>query len=228
MADETRVDALKRDEFGKGSARRTRKEGRIPAVLYGHGIDPVHLALAGHDTMMALRRGGLNTLLTIKIDGKDQLALPKDVQVHPLKREIQHIDLQVVRKGEKVTVDVPVNLTGEVVPGGQVNHDLTTASVEAEATAIPEELVVDIEGLEIGAQVLAGELSLPAGSTLLTDPETMVVAISEVVEADLETDAVAEDEEAEGEEGEGAEGEEGEEGESEGGESSEGGDDSSE
>lgn len=190
---ETKIDAQPRSDFGKGSARRTRREGRIPAVLYGHGMEPAHLGLAGHDLTMALRQGGLNTLLTIEVDGKEELALPKDVQVDPLRREILHVDLLLVKRGEKVIVDIPIVLIGDVVPGGQVNHDLTTASVEAEATRIPEQIEVDIESLQVGDQVLAGDLALPEGTTLLTDAEAMVLAISEVLEADVESDAVAEE-----------------------------------
>lgn len=216
MSDEVRIDAAKREDFGKGAARRARRDGTVPGVLYGHGIDPVHLNLHAHQLTMALRQG-LNTLLTIEVDGKDEMALAKDVQVHPLRRAIQHVDLLLVKRGEKVTVDVPVEVTGEVVNGGQVNQDLTAVSVEAEATHIPESLEVSIEGLEIGAQVLAGDLALPSGSTLLTDPEALIVAISEVVEADVESDAVPEEAEgeegAEGEESEGAEGEDAAEGE---------------
>lgn len=207
MSDEVRIDAAKREDFGKGAARRARREGTVPGVLYGHGIDPVHLNLHAHQLTMALRHG-LNSLLTIEVDGKDELALAKDVQVHPLRRAIQHVDLLLVKKGEKVTVDVSVELVGEVVPGGQVNQDLTNVSIEAEATNIPETLEVSIDGLEIGGQILAGDITLPSGSTLLTDPESLIVGISEVVEADVETDAVSEDEAAEGEtaEGETAEG----------------------
>lgn len=207
MSDEVRIDAAKREDFGKGAARRARREGTIPGVLYGHGIDPVHLNLHAHQLTMALRHG-LNSLLTIQVDGKDELALAKDVQVHPLRRAIQHVDLLLVKKGEKVTVDVSVELVGEVVPGGQVNQDLTNVSIEAEATNIPETLEVSIDGLEIGGQILAGDITLPSGSTLLTDAESLIVGISEVVEADVETDAVSEDEAAEGEtaEGEAAEG----------------------
>ena len=207
MSDEVRIDATKREDFGKGAARRARREGTVPGVLYGHGIDPVHLNLHAHQLTMALRHG-LNSLLTIEVDGKDELALAKDVQVHPLRRAIQHVDLLLVKKGEKVTVDVSVELVGEVVPGGQVNQDLTNVSIEAEATNIPETLEVSIDGLEIGGQILAGDITLPSGSTLLTDPESLIVGISEVVEADVETDAVSEDEAAEGEtaEGETAEG----------------------
>lgn len=220
MSDEVRIEAATREDFGKGAARRARREGTIPGVLYGHGIDPVHLNLHAHQLTMALRQG-LNTLLTIPVNGRDELALAKDVQVHPLRRVIQHVDLLLVKRGEKVTVDVPVEVTGEVVSGGQVNQDLTSVSVEAEATKIPDSLSVDIESLEIGGQILAGDLQLPAGATLLTDPEALIVAVTEVVEADVESDAVPEPEE--GEEGEDAEGD-AESGEGEEGESAEGGD----
>lgn len=192
MANEVRIVATKRTEFGKGSARRTRRDGKIPAVLYGHGTDPVHLALAGHELTMALRQGGVNTLLTIDVDGEDQLALPKALQIHPMRRVINHVDLLIVRRGEKVTVDVPVVVIGEIAPGGQVNQDLTSLSVEAEATAIPESFEVNIEGLEVGAQVLAGEITLPSGTTLLSDPEGLIVAINEQLEAEVESDLDAE------------------------------------
>lgn len=211
MANEVRIAATKRTEFGKGSARRTRREGKIPAVLYGHGTDPVHLALAGHELTMALRQGGVNTLLTIAVDGEDQLALPKALQIHPLRRVINHVDLLIVRRGEKVTVDVPVIVIGEVAPGAQVNQDLTSLSVEAEATAIPESFEVSIEGLEVGAQVLAGEITLPAGTTMLSDPESLILAINEQLEAEVESELDAEepvegDEAADGEQDDAADG----------------------
>lgn len=188
MADEIRIDAAPRADFGKGAARRARREGQIPAVLYGHGIDPVHLNLHGHQLTMALRQG-LNTLLTINVNGKDELALAKDVQVHSLQRAIQHADLLLVKKGEKVVVEVPIELVGNPVAGGQVNHDLTAVSLEAEATDIPESIAVELDKIEIGGQVLAGELALPGGATLLTDPEALIVGVTEVVEADVETEA---------------------------------------
>ncbi|MFV0533200.1 MAG: 50S ribosomal protein L25/general stress protein Ctc [Cumulibacter sp.] len=189
MVDDNRIDASPRTDFGKGAARRARRDGHVPAVLYGHGMDPVHLNLHRHQLTMALRQG-LNSLLTVQVDGRDELALAKDVQVHPLQRVIQHVDLLLVRKGEKVAVDVPVEFVGDVVAGGQVNHDLTSVSIEAEATDIPESISVEIDGIEVGGQVLAGDLKLPGSATLLTDPEALIIAVSEV-------SAVAEDDEAE-------------------------------
>ncbi|WP_134322853.1 50S ribosomal protein L25/general stress protein Ctc [Cumulibacter soli] len=189
MADDNRIDASPRSDFGKGAARRARRDGHVPAVLYGHGLDPVHLNLHRHQLTMALRQG-LNSLLTVQVNGKDELALAKDVQVHPLQRVIQHVDLLLVKKGEKVAVDVPVELVGDVVAGGQVNHDLTSVSIEAEATDIPESISVEIDGIEVGGQVLAGDLKLPGSATLLTDPEALIIAVSEV-------SAVSEGDEAE-------------------------------
>jgi large subunit ribosomal protein L25 len=188
---EVRIVAEIRTEFGKGGARRTRREHKIPAVLYGHGLEPKHLSLAGHELTQALRKGGLNTLLTISVDGEDQIALPKALQVHPLKRIIQHVDLIAVRSGEKVTVDIPLVVVGEAQPGSLVNQDLTSLSVEAEATHIPESIELSIEGLRIGTQVNASDVKLPSGSTLVTDPEALVIAINaaptdEQIEAELE------------------------------------------
>lgn len=193
MSDEVRIPATKRTEFGKGSARRTRRDGNIPAVLYGHGTDPVHLALAGHTLTMALRNGGTNTLLTIDVDGEDVLALPKDLQVHPLKRIISHLDLLIVRKGQKVHVEVPIILVGEAAPGTQINTDMQEVSIEAEATNIPETIEVNIDGFEIGTQILASDLQLPTGSVLLSDPETLVLNIVEPQDADTESDAESEE-----------------------------------
>ena len=193
MSDEVRIPAVKREEFGKGSARRTRREGNIPAVLYGHGTDPVHLSLAGHALTMALRQGGTNTLLTIGVDGEDVLALPKDLQIHPLKRVINHVDLLIVRKGQKVHVDVPIVVVGEAAPGTQLNHDMQEVQIEAEATHIPETIEVNIDGLEVGTQILASELSLPGGSTLVSDPESLVLHIVEPQVAETDTEVEGEE-----------------------------------
>jgi large subunit ribosomal protein L25 len=186
-----KITAESRTEFGKGAARRIRRENKVPAVVYGHGQDPVHITLPGHDTMMALKHGGANALLELSIDGKDTLALTKQVQIDPIKRHLEHIDFVVVVKGEKVTVEVPVHLNGEAQKETLVVVDAATIQLEAEATHIPEHVEVDIEGLPAGTQILASELKLPAGSTLLLDGDTLVVNITEAptteqIEAELE------------------------------------------
>ena len=167
MSDNTKLVAEKRTDFGKGAARKIRRAGNIPAVMYGHGTEPVHISLPGHDTMMALKQA--NALLTIVIDGDEQLALAKDVQRDAIKPVIDHVDLVVVRKGEKVTVDVAVHLEGEAAPETVVTLDHNTLQVEALATNIPENVVVSVEGLEAGTQILAGAVELPEGATLVTD-----------------------------------------------------------
>jgi len=193
MSDLT-LNAEKRTQFGKGAARKIRRAHKIPAVMYGHGADPIHITLPGHDTMMALKNP--NALLTIVIDGDEQLALAKDVQRDAIKPIIEHVDLVVVRKGEKVTVDIPVHLEGEAGPETVVQVDHTTISVEAEATHIPEYVTVSIEGLPAGTQIHASDLTMPDGATLVTDPEALVVNITQMVseealEAEL-TEAEAE------------------------------------
>lgn len=172
-----------RDTFGKGVARKIRATGKIPAVIYGHGTEPQHVTLPGHETALILRKS--NQVLELDIQGSTQLALVKDVQKDPVRQIIEHIDLIVVRKGEKVVVDIPVHVEGESAPGTTVNLDANTLSIEAEATNIPERLVVSIEGLEEGAHILASDVELPSGSTLITDPETLVVGIAGEVEQDL-------------------------------------------
>lgn len=174
---EIKLAAEPRTEFGKGAARRIRRDNKIPAVLYGHGTDPVHVTLPGHESMLALRQ--TNALLSIQLDGKAQLAVAKDVQRDPVRNVIEHIDLQVVRAGEKITVDVTVNIVGESAPGTIHLVEEQTLSVEAEATHLPESVDVSIEGLESGAQVRAGDVTLPSGVSLLTDPEYVVVLITE-------------------------------------------------
>lgn len=185
---EVKLSAQPRNEFGKGAARRLRRDRLVPAVLYGHGSDPVHVALPGHATMLALKNS--NALLTIELNGESQLALPKDVQRHPIRSTIEHVDLLVVRRGEKVTVDVPLHVTGEPGPGGMLTVDLNTLSIEVEATSIPQNIEHSIEGLEIGTQVHAGDVTLPSGATLLTDAETIVAIISDVARSvDTEDEA---------------------------------------
>src|SRR5215218_6965417 len=156
-----RLEAETRTEFGKGSARRTRRAGRIPAVLYGHGQDVVHLSLPAREFAAALRNGGSNALLTVVLDGKEQLALTKAVQRDPIKRVHEHIDLLLVRRGEKTTVEVPIVVDGEVAPDSIPNHQLNTVSIEADATNLPDSIEVDVTGREAGQGITAGDLVLP-------------------------------------------------------------------
>ena len=188
---EFRLVAEPRTEFGKGSARRTRRAGRVPAVLYGHGQDVVHLSLPAREFAAALRNGGTNVLLTIEFDGKDQLALTKAVQRDPISRVHEHVDLLLVRRGEKTTVEVPVVIVGEPAPDTISNHQLNTVSLEADATNLPETIEVDITGRTAGNGITAGDLPLPAGATLITDPEALVIGFlgaptAEQLEAELE------------------------------------------
>jgi len=174
---EVRIAAEPRTEFGKGGARRTRRAGKVPAVLYGHGTDPRHISLPGHDLMLALK-GGANTLLRLDLaGGASELALPKSVQRDPVKGFLEHVDLVLVRRGEKVTVDVGVHLVGEAARDTIVDQQHTTVSVEAEATHIPAGFEASIDGLDVGGHVTAGQLNLPEGVTLVTDPEQVVVTI---------------------------------------------------
>jgi large subunit ribosomal protein L25 len=187
---EVRLIAETRTEFGKGGARRTRRAGKIPAVLYGHGLDPRHLSLPARDFAHAMK-GGANTVLTLEFPDGDQLALPKSVVRHPLRDYVEHVDLLVIRRGEKVTVDIQVIVTGEAASGTLVLTDANSLSIEVEAMSIPESLTVDIEGAEAGTQFLAGDVALPAGATLVTDPEALVVSVqnaptAEEVEAETE------------------------------------------
>lgn len=173
---EVTIVAEARTEFGKGAARRIRRADKIPAVLYGHGTDPVHITLPGHETLLALRTA--NALLSIQLDGGSQLALPKQVQRDPIRRTIEHVDLVLVRRGEKVTVDVAVQVEGEASPEALVDVVATSIPVEAEATHIPEHVVVSIEGLLPGTQITAGDITLPEGSTLSgLDPEALIINI---------------------------------------------------
>jgi large subunit ribosomal protein L25 len=183
MADDNKLTAEPRTTFGKGAARRIRSAGKIPAVIYGHGTDPQHVTLPGHEVSLILRKA--NAVFDLDINGKSQLALVKDVQKDPVRQIIEHLDLVIVRKGEKVTIDIPVHLEGEAAPGTTVNQDANTLSIEAEATNIPERLVIDIEGLAEGTQIKASDVTLPAGSSLISDPELLVVGIVGSSEADL-------------------------------------------
>jgi large subunit ribosomal protein L25 len=183
MADDNKLTAEARTSFGKGAARKIRATGKIPAVIYGHGTEPQHVTLPGHEVSLILRKA--NAVFDLDIDGKSQLALVKDVQKDPVKQIIEHLDLIIVRKGEKVTIDIPVHLEGEAAPGTTVNQDANTLSIEAEATNIPERLVISIEGLEEGTHITAADVKLPAGSSLISDPELLVVGIVGSSEADL-------------------------------------------
>ena len=187
---EVRIAAEPRTEFGKGGARRTRRAGKVPAVLYGHGTEPRHISLPARDFEHALRTDGANVLLELQLGEGSELALPKAIQRDPVRRSIEHVDLILVRRGEKIVVEVPVTLTGEVVPGGLVDHQLTTLSVSAEATHLPSGFEVSIDGLEIGSSVHANQVELPQGTELAGDPETVVVHIlaaptAEQMEAEL-------------------------------------------
>jgi large subunit ribosomal protein L25 len=194
---EVRLSAEPRTEFGKGGARRTRRAGKIPAVIYGHGEAPRHVSLPAREFSHAIRQGGANVLLTLDISGSSQLAIPKAIQRHPIKGVFEHVDLLAVRRGEKVTIDVPLTIVGEIARGGLLAQENTTVSIEAEATNLPSEIEVNIEGLEIGSHVTAGDLKLPSGSVLDTDPEQILVAIQEApTAAELEEAIEGEVEEA--------------------------------
>jgi len=173
---DTKVHAELRENFGKGYARRLRASGKIPAVIYGHGTDPVHVALPGHQVALLIRRA--NVVLELDVNGTQQLTLVKDVQKDPVHQIIEHIDLLVVKKGEKIQVDIPIVLVGESAPGTIANLDAVSISLEVEATHIPQNIELDIEGLEDGTHITAADLTLPKGAVLVADPETLVVAIS--------------------------------------------------
>lgn len=196
--------ATVRTETGKGASRRARREGKVPAVLYGHGSDPQHLELPGHDFAAVLRHAGTNAVLTLDIDGKEQLALTKALDIHPIRRTIQHADLLVVRRGEKVVVEVRVVIEGDAVPGTLVTQDTNTIEIEADALSIPEQLTVSVEDAEPGTQFTAGQIALPRGVNLISDPEMLVVNVVTAPTAeDLEEEGageVAEGEEAPAEE----------------------------
>ena len=186
---EITIPAETRAEFGKGAARRIRRADKVPAVLYGHGGDPVHVTLPGHELMLALKNS--NALLSIELGSESHLAIAKQVQRDPLKGFIEHADLLIVKRGEKVTVDVTVNLEGEAAPETLVVLENATVTLEVEATKIPETLEVSIEGLEVGAQIFASDLSLPSGAELAVDDELLVVNVThaptaEEIEAELE------------------------------------------
>ena len=184
---------ITRTEFGKGSARRARREGQVPAVLYGHHTEPRHLLLNALEFAAVLRAHGTNSLLTLDVEGEEQLALPKQIDVHPLTRVIQHTDLLVVKRGEKVVVEVTVTVTGDAAPGTLVTTDADTIEVEADATNLPEDFEISVEDAVAGTQITAADITLPAGTTLISDPETLIVNI---IEAPSESDLESEEETA--------------------------------
>ncbi|OON75949.1 50S ribosomal protein L25/general stress protein Ctc [Streptomyces tsukubensis] len=190
---EVKIAAEPRSEFGKGAARRIRRESKVPAVVYGHGAAPVHITLPGHALMMALKAS--NVLLSLTVDGKTELAIPKAVQRDPLKGFIEHVDLLLVTSGEKVQVEIPVHAEGELAPGGNLlEHVLNALPVEAEATHIPESVSVSIEGLEAGATIQAKDIKLPSGTTLDVDGDTVVLQVlaAQAEEAAADTEGESE------------------------------------
>lgn len=201
---EVRIAAEPRTEFGKGPARRTRRAGRVPAVLYGHGTDPRHISLPGHELMLALKSA--NVLLRLQgLDGGEELALPKDVQRDPLKGFLEHVDLIVVTSGETVTVEVPIQLTGDIAPDGMLDQQMIQVSLEVEATHIPQSVEVSVEGMVVGDAIHAKDLKLPTGATLDAEDDALVLHViaaptAEQMEADLGEGEAAEAEAA----GEGA------------------------
>jgi large subunit ribosomal protein L25 len=214
---EVRIAAQPRTEFGKGAARRTRRAGLVPAVLYGHGQETRHVVLPGHELMLALKTP--NVLIQLEgVPGVTGLALPKSVDRDPIKGFIEHADLILVRRGEKVTVEISVRVTGEVAPDGMLDQQVVQLSVEAEATNIPNGIDVSVEGMEIGASLHASDLELPEGTTLAVDPETLILHVlaaptAEQLEAELGETEGAEAPEPVGEtEGEGESSAEGDEG----------------
>ncbi|MGB8649408.1 MAG: 50S ribosomal protein L25/general stress protein Ctc [Mycobacteriales bacterium] len=187
---EVRIVAEPRTEFGKGPARRTRRAGKVPAVLYGHGDKPRHYALPGHELMLALKHDA-NALLALQTEDGEQLALPKVVVRDPIKRTLEHVDLVAVRRGEKVTVEVPITLSGDAAPDVLVDQQTMTLTIEADATKLPDHVEVSIEGLDVGGHVSAKDVTLPAGTTLAQDPEHVIVQglatpSAEALEAELE------------------------------------------
>jgi large subunit ribosomal protein L25 len=187
---EVRLAAESRTEFGKGAARRTRRAGKIPAVLYGHGSDPKHLALPALEFARVVREHGQNAVLTLDVDSNSELALTKTVTTHPIKNYIEHVDLLLVKRGEKVSVEIPIVLTGEAAAATLVTQDITTLLIEVEALHIPDQIELSIAGVPAGTQILASQVPLPTGSVLVTDADALVVAVNASPTAEqLEGDA---------------------------------------
>jgi large subunit ribosomal protein L25 len=207
---ENKLVALVREVTGKGASRQARRDGQVPAVLYGHGTDPQHLLLPAREFAAVLRNNGTNAVLTLDIAGTEALALPKVLEIHPIRRNIQHVDLILVRRGERVTVEIQVVVEGEAGPDTLVNQESNTIEIESDAMSIPEHLTLSVEGIPAGTQFSAAQIPLPEGVTLISDPELLVINVTGApTAADLEADGAGEVTEAPA-----AEGEEGEESES--------------
>jgi large subunit ribosomal protein L25 len=195
---EVHIAAEPRTEFGKGPARRERQAGKVPAVLYGHGSDPRHITLPGHEVLLALRTA--NVLIRLEgLSGGSELALPKAVQRDAIRGTVEHVDLILVRSGERVTVEIPVTVTGDVAPDGMLDQQLVQIALEAEATHIPTGIEVDVEGMEVGTQVTASDLVLPSGSTLAVEPDILVLHVvaaptAEQLEGETAESAAADEE----------------------------------
>ena len=188
-----KLTATVRTRTGKGASRQARRDGNIPTVLYGHGTAPQHLELTARDFAAVMRHSGTNAILTLDIDGTEQLALTKALDIHPVRRNIQHVDLLVVKRGEKVEVDVPVVVEGDAAPGTLVTQEANTIAVEADVLSIPEQLTVSVEDAEIGTQITAGQIELPSGVSLTVDAETLVVnVVAAPTEEDLEAEGAGE------------------------------------
>ncbi|MFE3322924.1 50S ribosomal protein L25/general stress protein Ctc [Nocardia sp. NPDC059195] len=191
MSDANLIEAAVRTEFGKGAARRTRRDGNVPAVLYGHHSEPQHLSLNAKAFAAILRLHGTNAILNLQIDGQPQLAMTKSVVVHPIRRYIEHADLLIVKRGERVTTDVNVVVTGDAVSGALITQELNTLSIEADAMNLPESIEVSVDGIAIGTQILAGGITLPKGVTLAGDPEALIVNVIEAPSAKAEDEGEA-------------------------------------
>lgn len=194
---ENNLIAAVRTKTGKGASRQARREGKVPAVLYGHGADPRHLELPARELAAVLRNFGTNAVLTLDIDGTEALALPKAIEIHPIRRNIQHVDLIIVRRGEKVTVEVNVIVEGDAGPDTLVNQESNTIEIESDAMSIPESLTLSVEGIRAGTQFLASQIPLPDGVTLVSDPELLVVNVIPAPTADdLESEGAGDSTEA--------------------------------
>jgi large subunit ribosomal protein L25 len=190
---ENKLVALVREVTGKGASRQARRDGQVPAVLYGHGTDPQHLLLPAREFAAVLRNNGTNAVLTLDIAGTEALALPKILEIHPIRRNIQHVDLILVRRGERVTVEIQVVVEGEAGPDTLVNQESNTIEIESDAMSIPEHLTLSVEGIPAGTQFLAAQIPLPDGVTLISDPELLVINVTGApTAADLEADGAGE------------------------------------